>query len=269
MNFQQILMAAATQGGGAAAAPAQASWPSLIGAEMMVNGDCSSGTGWNLATGTVVAAGKMTMTTANANTVGNSGVNIDTLIDGATYRNVFTIDTVSLGSVQLALGGTFGTSRSTTGTFSQDIVYTYNDDNWLLIPTTATMQLDNFSVKSVGANGQASDWSFTGDGSFASGGFVRTNGSDIFSCSLAGAAATAFDAAVSSNTACTVSFTEEPGYSGNGQILVSLKGGVAVAFDWSLGVTAPRTVTSGSGSGFKIESGDADVSIALIQITLA
>jgi hypothetical protein len=218
---------------------------------MMVNGDCSSGTGWTLPAGSAIAAGKMTLT-AFTSTVNNSGVTIDTLIDGATYRNAFTIDSRVGGSVQIYLGETGGTIRSSVGTFSEDMVYVFNDDNWILFgATSATMQLDNFSVKSVGLNGIEANWTLTANWNstfqcIQFGGIAGETGS------LTGAAATAFDAAVSNNTACT--FTALISQYNSGTVEVSFKGGAWVDMEITTDGEFTKTVTSGTGSGFSVRS---------------
>src|SRR5207244_11549858 len=108
------------------------------------------------------AAGKMTVT-ASSDLANNDGVTTDALIDGATYRNAFTIDSAAAGTAQIFIGSGSGTVRSTAGTFSQDIVYADSGDPWFIQFTSATMQLDSFSVKSVGLLGVEADWTFTGD----------------------------------------------------------------------------------------------------------
>lgn len=246
MNFQQILMVAATQGGGVAASPGIASWPALIGAEMMVNGDCSSATGWELSAGVAIALGKMT-TTAFTNIIPNNGITDTTLI-GATYRCAFTIDTVSLGTMEWS-GGVSGTAQGSVGTFSQDLLS--SDVSIFLSATSSTMQLDNFSVKSVGLMGTASDWSFTGGALFDAGVIIFIeNPAD--SAALTGAAATAFDAAVSDSTACNVTiFSDQANPLTGGGLNISLKGGTPFTFLFNgFGAPVTQTVTSGTGSGF-------------------
>ncbi len=257
-----------------AAPPVQiASWPALIGAEMMVNGDCGSQTGWFLPAGSAIALGKMTLT-AFGDQIENDGISSAQLIIGATYRTAFTIDTVSLGSVFWA-AGLDGAPRSTVATFSQDIVA--DSDSAFFEGVSATMQLDNFSVKSVGLMGIEANWSFVGfqivwvvDGpppGMLS--FGEAAQADI--ASLTGSAATAFDAAVSASTATTVS-VYVPAYSA-GDLSVRLRGGSWVALNISAtGWSTPVAVTSGSGNGFDLRGnagGTAELSIAAVDIDLA
>lgn len=264
MLFRDILLVAASQGGGVAAAPA-AAWPSLIGAEMMVNGDCSSSTGWNLPAGSAIAGGKMTLTAFGDN-IYNDGILGPALIAGATYRCVFTTDTVAAGSIQWFLGNTQGTARSTVGTFSQDIVS--DDTEGGLAVTTATMQLDNFSVKSVGLNGVEADWTFTNGAGWSADGKVVFDGTPGQTAALTGSAATAFDAAVTTNTACTVTFSGADWNSGTVQI--SLRGGAFVDMVLTDSGDFVKTITSGTLSGYEVKStAGAEVRQGRVQIALA
>lgn len=260
-----------------------AAWPSLIGAEMMINGDCSSGTGWTLGGGLTIAAGKMTATVSTSTAV-NSGALDVPFVNGIAYRTVFTIDTASLGSVQPFIGITAGTSRSTVNTFTQDIVAAGvpGGDGWVLYTTSATMQLDNFSVKSVGGLGVTADWSFSG--AFITWRAADSVSPDVISfaeppagdkAELTGSAKTAFDAGVSNSTACSVSLTASEANPIIGTVSVTLKGGTPVSFVFS---GAPSevvtdTVTSGTGSGFVLTAVGFGVSdplgdISRIQVSL-
>ena len=254
-----------TGGGGGFAA-----WPSLIGAEMMVNGDCSSATGWGLPAGSAIAVGKMTLT-AFTDVIENTGVT-DTLINGATYRCVFTVDTVSLGAVRWVLGSTAGTSRSTTGTFSQDILST--DVSGVVEGIGATMQLDNFSVKSVGLVGIETDWSLSGSLAWIDGppaGFSFGDGDESTIASLTGSALTAFAASVSFNTACLLR-VYGLNYS-NGDISARIHQGSWVPLNVSAdGWSTPVAITSGSVVGFEVRGnadGNANVTVVGVQIELA
>jgi hypothetical protein len=244
--------------------PSFASWPALVGDELMINGDCSSATGWVLGAGVAIALGKMTMTAASSDT-NNDGV--FALVAGADYRCAFTVDTLSLGTVQVAAGTGQGTVRSTTGTFSQDL-NTGDGGDWILTATGATMQLDNFSVKSVGLLGVAADWSLFGDVSFVAGALVFGGGGAT--ASLTGSAQTAFDAGVTDVTDCSVTLSADAAGI-DGTLSVALKGGspVSFVFDATPGQQVTNTVTSGSGSGFDLSGGGGIGASVRVQITLA
>lgn len=267
MNFQQILMAAATQGGGTAVSQF-ASWPPLIGAEMMVNGDCGSATGWTLVNA-VIALGKLGMTSAAAGSgATNSGTDASSLVEDATYRNVFTADSFPLGGLKLNMGTTQGALRNTAGTFSEDIIATGlgGGDGWSLeAQATTTCSLDNFSVKSFGLLGVGADWTTTSGTIYAPYQFVTLPAGAITFDSaaineeieLTGAAKTAFDNAVSSNTACSVTIYAGSDNPLNGTVGVKLKGGTKVDFSFAAapGASITHTVTSGAGSGFELIAG--------------
>lgn len=249
-----------------------ASWPALIGAEMMVNGDCSSATGWAFNAGGSIAVGKMQLV-AYSDVAENDGIT-GTVIDGATYRSAFTIDTVSLGSIRWEFGNGLGTSRTAPGAYTEDIVAA-DTTGANLNATSATMQLDNFSVKSVSLLGVEADWAFSdtvfvfwtpGPPSAVSFDALGTQ-----TASLTGTALTAFDAAVSNSTACSVTLTNSVGSPAQ-TISVAMKGGTAVNFTFTdtPGETVTQTVTSGAGSGFVLANvGAAAVAIVRVQIALA
>ena len=245
-----------------------ATWPSLIGAEMMTNGDCSSGTGWTLGAGVAIAAGKMTATTSTSSTA-NSGVPDGAFVSGGTYRNAFTIDSVTVAGTgaRVSIGATNGTLRTTAATFSQDIVAPASGA-WAFSTNGVSMVLDNFSVKSVGLMGVEADWTLTGGASWGAGSPIFGGGAAT--ASLTGAAATSFDAAVSNNTACSVTiYTNLIEDTLDGTVAISLKGGVSVNFVGD-GATESitHTVTSGSGSGFSADGGAATGKITRVQIAL-
>lgn len=266
----------------AAASPGFAAWPSLIGAEMMVNGDCGSATGWTVGAGCTVnvTPGKMVMAAYGGN-ASNSGVQDIAFVDQSTYRCAFTIDTATLGSLHIELGNTVGTTRSTAATFSQDLLA---DDplgggGWKLsVDTAATMQLDNFSVKSVGLLGVEADWTLTGGVIWDAFGGPSFGGDGSETAALTGSAKISFDAAVSNSTACTVTVTGGDSDAGVaallGSIDISMKGGTPVTFVFNEtpGQQVSHTVTSGAGSGFLMDNNDGDPIIGVavrVQITLA
>lgn len=248
-----------------------AAWPSLIGAEMMVNGDCSSATGWSLGTGIAIAGGKMTAATAGTSAASNSGVDEGVFFTPATYRCDFTIDTRSAGSAQITMGDATGTSRTTTGTFSQDLSPTVSDGGWSISLATATMQLDSFSVKSIGLLGVEGDWTFTGAGtsweSVFPDGILFNAATTGEKAELTGAAKTSFDTSVSNSTACAVTITPDVNNPLDATISFSMKGGTAVNFAFDgLGTPITHTVTSGTGSGCIVTVVSAALSGKLIRI---
>lgn len=259
-----------------ASSPPAAAWPSLIGAEMMVGGGCDNSADWTLGVGVTVnvVAGKM-VATATSNIAENDGTPDSAFVADATYRNAFTIDSRSAGSAQIFLQGVPGTSRSTAATFSEDIVAgEAGNDGWIFQFTSATMQLDNFSVKSVGLLGVEADWTFVGVGvSWAGTTFpdgVQFGGPVAgVTASLTGTAKTAFDAAVSNSTLCSVTVTSDNNGL-TGTVQVAMKGGAAVdfTFDGSPFQTVTHNVTSGTGSGFQLISGNDEPDGRLIRVAI-
>lgn len=255
-----------------AAGPQFAAWPSLIGAEMMVNGDCGSATGWtdngNPPGAVVVAAGVMTAT-LSLMLENNSGVAAAAMVEGATYRCVNTIGAVSVPAegVRQRIGLGEGGELTAPGTYSEDIVATdvENEGGWAIasVSGAVTMTFDDFSIKSVGLLGVEADWTFTGDVGWSPGASIgpdaiRFDGSSIGDqAELTGSAMTAFDASVSNNTACSVTLTTSVNNPLDGTIRIAMKGGVPVSFVFfgTPGDTVTHTVTSGSGSGCVVSAG--------------
>lgn len=101
------------------------------------------------------------------------------------------------------------------------------------------------------------DWTFTGGWSWSAGEIVVFESTAGETAELAGAAKTAFDAAVSNSTACTVTLTFSVGNFLTGTISVAMKGGASVDFVGDGGTAEiANTVTSGAGSGFVMAGSD-------------
>lgn len=162
-----------------------------------------------------------------------------------------------------------------------------NTDNAYVVNVRATDALGNTSDQTVTITvtdvaegpsaswpltdaGVEADWSFAGDAAFWNGsgpGFDGGESDDI--ASLTGAAKTAFDAAVSDSTACSVTVTAS-GYFGGGSAEIRMKGGSWV--DMLINNDGPftQTVTSGTGSGFDVRGKNGSVlNVADVDITLA
>jgi hypothetical protein len=151
MNFQQIVMLAASTVTDVVEAGA-------LGPELVQNGDMSSSTGWSLSDdsgvgGTlVISGGKMTATDATPDEGQNAQQN--PTLEAATYRVVFTIDSISGtgATVTPQLGDAPGTARTAPGTYSQDLANTVVGVSSFLLTFTGSdwvTVLDNASVKKV------------------------------------------------------------------------------------------------------------------------
>ena len=87
-------------------------------AEYVTNGAFSSDTGWTKGTGWAIAAGVASATTASSALSQTSAI---TLLEGYTYTITYTVSR-SAGTVTPSIGGTAGTARSTSATFTETIV---------------------------------------------------------------------------------------------------------------------------------------------------
>lgn len=88
-------------------------------AEYVTNGTFSSDTGWTKGAGWTIAAGVATATGAISTAL--SQTSAITLLQGYTYTISYTV-TRSAGSVTPSIGGTAGTARSTSATFTETII---------------------------------------------------------------------------------------------------------------------------------------------------
>jgi hypothetical protein len=88
-------------------------------AEYVTNGAFASDTGWTKGTGWTIAAG--VADAAGAISTALSQTSAITLIAGFTYTITYTV-TRSAGSVTPSIGGTAGTARSSSATFTETIV---------------------------------------------------------------------------------------------------------------------------------------------------
>ncbi len=88
-------------------------------AEYVTNGGFASDTGWTKGTGWTIAAGVATATGAISTAL--SQTSAITLIEGYSYTITYTV-TRSAGTVTPSIGGTAGTARSSSATFTEVIV---------------------------------------------------------------------------------------------------------------------------------------------------
>jgi len=111
-------------------------------ADLVTNGDMSSGTGWTAGAGWVISGGVATAT-ASSSTLVNSMAPVS----GLQYRVQYTV-TRSAGTVTVSLGGASGAARSAAGTYS-DIINAASAAQLTFTGAGFTGTLDNVSVEVV------------------------------------------------------------------------------------------------------------------------
>lgn len=135
---------------GSNAAPAAAGGG--LGSELVTNGDFAGGsTGWtvsNISGGTSITGGALVFNDAtdDGDECAQSAM---ALVAGHTYRVAYTITARTGGTLLARLGGTNGTQRSTTGTFTEDLVAGTTSPLNFVSVSLARMTVDNVSVKEV------------------------------------------------------------------------------------------------------------------------
>ncbi len=144
MDFWDIVMAAATQAGGAAHVPEP-------GPNLVTNGTFDDGTGWTL-TGNdtpVITGGVFTSTGGGSIAIATTTAN-DTLVVG-TYRVTFTIlnRVAGAATVSLAAASAATTSRNADGTYVEDIVVSSVNGQTIAVNLTGfpNVQVDDVIVQ--------------------------------------------------------------------------------------------------------------------------
>lgn len=172
--------------------------------EYSTNGTFASDTGWTKGAGWTIAAGVATATGAISTALEQTaGI---TIIQGKQYEVRYTV-TRSAGSITPNLGGTAGTARSASGTYSETIIA---GSTQLISFTTSgfTGTLDNVSVRDVGGGTIRNPADYTVNGTaltFNKAPASGTNNIFVFApytlINAAGAAQTAADAAQAAQAA--------------------------------------------------------------------
>ncbi len=167
--------------------------------EYSTNGTFASDTGWTKGTGWTIAAGVATATGAISTALEQSaGI---TLIQGKQYLVQYTI-TRSAGTITPSLGGTAGTGRSASGTYSETIIA--GSTQTISFGTSGfTGTVDNVSVRDLGGLTIRNVGDYTIDGTtltFTKAPATGPNNIFVFApytlINAAGAAQTAADAAI-------------------------------------------------------------------------
>ena len=93
-------------------------WFIWDGATRTTNGGFATDTDWTKGTGWTIAAGVATKASGTASDIEQN----QTVTNTVTYQTIFTISNITGGAIFVRLAGTAGTSRSTNGTFIENIV---------------------------------------------------------------------------------------------------------------------------------------------------
>ena len=127
--------------------------------EFITNGDFATdtvwtkGTGWTIATdvassdGTQLADSDLTQTPATP-----------ALIIGKSYSVTFTVTAFTAGNITAVVGGTEGTDRAATGTFTEIIVAGAGADFDMRADVDFIGSIDNITVKQLGGVGGGTQW---------------------------------------------------------------------------------------------------------------
>lgn len=183
--------------------------------EYVTNGSFATDTGWTKGSGWTIGSGVATASTASTAISQNAAFTIN-------EKNVYTVTytiTRSAGSVAPSLGGTSGTSRSSSGTFTETII-AGSTQEIAFTGTGFTGTLDNVSIVIADPAGyqvqSTSDFTINGTTlTFVSAPASGTNNIYVFAPSLlVGAASAAAAAADTSAAAALASETQAGVYAG-------------------------------------------------------
>ena len=142
-----------TSGSGFSSA-SYADWTALeLGSDVIVNGGFAADTDWTKGTGWTIGSGVATATGAiNTNLLQE----VDPLSVGRTYRVTYTI-TRTAGIITPAAGTTNGTNRSSSGTFTEDIICA-GDGGFKFTTSGFTGTVDNVSAQAITLAVDADDY---------------------------------------------------------------------------------------------------------------
>ena len=119
-----------------------------VGSDVVVNGDFSSSSGWNLGGSDTITGGKLVL----VNSGGLRYRSVD-LVDGQVYECKVTVSNYTSGSFRFYLNGGQGTNIASNGEHIQYITAGTANNLFGFNPAAASASLDNFSVTPI--NGYA------------------------------------------------------------------------------------------------------------------
>lgn len=134
---------------------------SSLGSEKVSNGTFTgSASGWTVGSGYAYSSNAVSHT-SNGTAVLSQNVNA---IAGQFYLVNYTVSALTVGTVQVTLGGVTGISRSANGTYTDYIVATSSGSLQFTPSNTARFTLDNISVKQMTSGSvQVAGTSYFGD----------------------------------------------------------------------------------------------------------
>ena len=122
------------------------------GPELIQNGTFDDTSNWTMA-GAIppaISGGQLVWTAGNG--FSSTATNTPTASPeaGATYRVTYTVTSYTNGSVRIQVGGTFTTSRTAAGTYTENVVAASTAaPRALAFTNPSTLSIDNLSVKKV------------------------------------------------------------------------------------------------------------------------
>lgn len=222
--------------------------------EYSTNGTFATDSSWAKGAGWTIAAGVATATGAISTALEQSTGT--TIIQGKSYLVKYTI-TRSAGTITPSLGGTAGTGRTASGTYSEVIIA--SSTQTLSFGTTGfTGTLDNVSVRDLGGITirNPADYTLNGDHLiFIKAPATGTNNIFVFApytlIGAAGAAQTAADAAIAAQAAAELAETNAETAETNAEAAAATVAGLKSTSTTSLAVgTGGKSFTTQSGKGF-------------------
>ncbi|MCC7037441.1 MAG: cadherin domain-containing protein, partial [Alphaproteobacteria bacterium] len=139
----------------------------------VVNGDMSAAGGWSLGTGWGSISGGVA--NKNANGTGDLTRTDSYLVQGMTYKVTYTINITTAGNFAALVGGTTGTVRSASGTYTEIITAGASTTIGIDAQTNGSRAtIDNFSIVAVPTANFAIDEVVNGDFAVATG-WTATN----------------------------------------------------------------------------------------------
>jgi hypothetical protein len=121
---------------------------SILGSELVVNGDFATDTNWTKGTGWTISGGKANCDgsqTSTSSLYQNAGLTI-----GAAYKVIVTISNYSAGNIRILMGGsTFGEWVNSNGEKTFILVQSFDQRIYVQADANFVGSIDNVSVKEV------------------------------------------------------------------------------------------------------------------------